>query len=337
MIRFTALLVLFQVFACLSVIQANGYDDYPSDLVWSPFDDVLVAALEDRLVIWSPEDGQITVEEGEAASPAFTPDGEWVAFILDGTIRYFQVDNPQTCRQPIHTGEASACTFDPLGHYRDPVLCYTTHFLGSDIFVTGLFSDEVFLLLPEYSEARLNAPVISPDGNNIACVNFSSAPGWYEELYIVGTSAPSGARGRADKTFYNRSDWHESNPVWITNRVLLFQIGGWEDWELRFLNIDSGIDKFFIDNASQVTAVLNGQLLAFCRKDPFPEADFGHSWEDPTTVWIMNRETGYLRQVSEQGEWAVQPALSPDGEYIAWIQMTPEGEVLKVFSTEEFI
>ena len=338
MIRGTlCIIAVMTAFTLLPDVYGNGYDDYPPDLAWSPVDDVLVAALDDRLVIWTRDDGQVTVIEGETASPAFTPDGEWVAFILDGNVRYFQVDNPQTCRQPVHIGRAVACTFDPLGHYRDPVLCFTTYFLGSDIFVTGLFSDEVFLLLPEYSEAWLNAPVISPDGENIACVNFYTNPSGYEELYIIGTSAPSGARGRADKTFYNQGTWHESNPVWITDRVLLFQIGGWSEWELRFLNIESGADKVFMDNASQVSAVLNGQLLAFCRKDPFPVVDFERSWEDPTTVWIMDRESDYLTQASRQGEWATQPVLSSDGRYIAWIELVPDGEVLKVFTTEEFI
>ncbi len=328
---------IMTVFAFLPELYGNGYDDYPPDLAWSPVDDVLVAALDDRLVIWTRDDGQETVIEGEAASPAFTPDGEWVAFILDGSVRYFPVDNPRTCRWPLHIGEAVACTFDPLGHYRDPVLCFTTHFLGSDIFVTGLFSDDVFLLLPEYSEARVNGPVISPDGSNIACMNFAMNPTWYEELFIIGSSAPSGRRARADTTFGSERAWHESNPVWITDKVLLFQIGGWGEWELRFLNIESGIDKVFMDNASQVSAVLNGQLLAFCRKDPFPVADFGRSWEDPTTVWIMDRESDYLTQASRQGEWATQPVLSPDGRYIAWIELVPDGEVLKVFTTEEFI
>ncbi len=316
--------------ALLPEAYGNGYDDYPPDLAWSPVGDVLVAALDDRLVIWTPDEGQITVAEGEAASPAFTPDGEWVAFILDGMIHYFQVDTPHAFRQPVHTGEAVACTFDPLGDHRDPVLCFTTQFLGSDIYVTGLFSGDTFVLLDEYSDARVNAPVISPDGSNIACMNFAMNPTWYEELYIIGASAPSGRRARADTTFQNRGEWHESKPVWITDDVLLFQIGGWGEWELRFLNIESGIDKFFLDNASQVSAALDGQLLAFCRKDPLPSADFGRAWEDPTTVWIMKRETMYLRQVSEQGEWAIQPALSPCGSYLAWIEMVPDGEVLKV-------
>ncbi|MCK4806275.1 MAG: PD40 domain-containing protein [Candidatus Aegiribacteria sp.] len=329
-------LAVITALTLLPEVYGNGYDDYPPDLAWSPVADVLVTALENRLVIWTPDEGQATVAEGEVASPAFTPDGKYVAFILDGMIHYFQVDTPESYRQLVHTGRAVDCTFDPLGEPHDPVLCFTTHFLGSDIYVTGLFSGDVFLLLPEYSEVRINGLVISPDGKNIACMNFAWTPGWYEELHIIGTSAPSGRRARADTTFY-RWDWHESNPVWITDRVLLFQIGGWGEWQLRFLNIESGIDKVFMDNASQVSAVLDGQLLAFCRKDPFPVADYGRSWEDPTTVWIMKRETGYLRQVSEQGEWATQPALSSDGSYLAWIEIVPDGEVLKVFHTREFI
>jgi len=330
-------ITVMTAFTLLPGVYGNGYDDYPPDLAWSPVDNVLVAALEDRLVIWTPDEGQVTVTEGETASPAFTPDGSWIAFILDGSVCYFQVDNPQTCRKPVHIGEAVACTFDPKGHHRDPVLCFTTHFLGSDIFVTGLFSSDVFSLLPEYSEARLNGVVISPGGTNVACMNFAMNPGWYEELYIIGTIAPSGRRARADTTFYNEWEWHESNPVWITDKVLLFQIGGWGEWELRFLNVESGIEKVFMDNANQPSATPGGQLLAFCRKDPFPVADFGRSWDDPTTVWVMNRESDYLTQASGMGEWATQPALSPDGNYLAWIELVQEGEVLRVFDTEEFI
>lgn len=330
------LLVIVLSLTLLHAVYGNGYDDYPPDLVWSPVEDVLVAALEDRLVIWTPYEGQVTVAEGEAASPAFTPDGEWVAFILDGTIHYFQVDNPQSCRRIPHTDERVACTFDPMGHYRDPVLCFTTRFLGSDIYATGLFSDDVFVLLPENSEVRVNAPVISPDGNNIACVNFAMNPTWYEELYIIGTSAPLGIRARTDTTFYNWSEWHESNPVWITNKVLMFQIGGWGEWELRFLNIESGIEKLFMKNAHQVCSALDGRLLAFCRNDPFPEADFGRSWEDPTSVWIMDRESDYLTQASQPGEWATRPAISYDADYFAWIEITQDGEVLKVLGSDEF-
>ena len=76
------LIILFP--ALLPAAYGNGYDHYPPDLVWSPVEDVLVAALENSLVIWTPYKGSVTVAEGEAASPTFTPDGEWVAFILDG-------------------------------------------------------------------------------------------------------------------------------------------------------------------------------------------------------------------------------------------------------------
>jgi Tol biopolymer transport system component len=315
----------------------NGYDDYPPDLAWSPVEDVLVAALEDRLVLWTPDNGQIVITEGEVSSPAFTPDGEWVAFIKDGALNYFQVDNPGSLRRPVHTGDMTAVTFDPLGHYRDPVICYTTRFLGSDIFVTPLFSDEVYLLLPENSEARVSAPVISPDGRNIACMNFAMNPTWYEELYIIGSSAPDGGiRAREDTTYSNWGDWHESNPVWVSDRVILFQIGGWDEWELRFLNIESGVEKKYMENASQATAVSDGRLIAFCRMNPPSEAA---SWENWTSVWIMNRDTGYLRQVSDPEERAVQPALSisSEGRYLAWIDLTPDGEILKVSGPGEFI
>ncbi|MBN2587441.1 MAG: PD40 domain-containing protein [Candidatus Fermentibacteraceae bacterium] len=338
MFRRTAVtLVMLSVLQFTGTAEGNGYGDYPPDLAWSPVENVLAAALEDGLLLWEEHLGTILVAEGEVSSPAFSPDGEYVAFIMDREIYYFETDHPESPRKLVQAENAVSCTFDTQGFQGDHVLCYSTRYLGSQLYVTSLGSGEALLLLPEDSDARLNAPTVSPDGTNIACVNFTNTPGWYEELYIIGDAAPHGARARACNTLRNEFDWHESNPVWIDNDVLVYQIGGWGDWELRFLSIRTGGEKLLLDNAHQPCAALDGRYLAFCRRDPFPRVEWGPAWDDPTSVWVMDRETGYLSQASDPGEWAVEPAISNDGEYIAWIQVLPEGEELRVFESEAFI
>lgn len=315
----------------------NGYGDYPPDLAWSPVDNALLAALDDRLLLWREHFGSETVVEGETFSPAVSPDGEYGVYIMDGYIYYLDLDRPGSSRRLLQVSGAESCAFDTRSDPDEPVICYTTDFLGSQLYATGLGTAEVAVLLPEDSEARLNAPSVSPDGRNIVCVSFGHTPGWYEELYIIGDAAPEGARARGSTIFNRSSDWHESNPVWLSDELILFQIGGWGNWELRFLSIRTGGEKLLLDNAHQPSATLDGRYLAFCRKDPFPQATWGRAFEDPTTVWVMDRESGYLAQASEPGEWAEQPAISPDGEYLAWIEVLPDGEELRVFESEAFI
>lgn len=336
MMKYRSRPYLFPITVLISaVLLANGYGDYPPRIAWSPVDEVLLASLENSLVLWEEYSGTTTVATGRTSSPAFSPDGEHAVFIMDREIYYFQVDRPGSIRPLLQAGEAASVTFDPLSDPDEPVICYTRDFLGSQIFVTTLGPSEVFVLVPEDPDARVNAPLISPDGRNLACVSFGMTPGWYEELYLYGDDAPAGRRARSSKTFEDRFDWHESNPVWLSSDLLLFQIGGWGEWELRFLSIRTGGEKVLLDNGHQPSAALDGRYLAFCRNDPF--AGPGPSWEDPTTVWVMNRESGYLAQASEPGEWAREPAISPGGEYLAWIRVEGDGETLVVNESEAFI
>jgi Tol biopolymer transport system component len=313
----------------------NGYGKYPPQIAWSPVENVLVAALEDSIVMWEEHFGTTLIAQREASSPTFSPDGRYAAFVMDREIYYLDIDHPESPRRLVQAGRAATCTFDPLAEPENPVLCYTTDFLGSQIFAVSLRAGDVVQLLPDDTDARLNAPVLSPNGRNIACVNFESSLTWWEELYILGASAPEGRRARRLLSWEGSSDWHESNPVWIDDELLLFQIGGWGEWELRFLSLRAGGEKVLLDNAHQPCAALGGRYLAFCRNDPFMYET--SAYEDPTGVWVMDRETGYLIQASEPGEWAEQPAISHDGEYIAWIRVLPDGEELAVHESEAFI
>lgn len=316
-------------------VMGNGYGDYPPRIAWSPVEHVLLASLEDSLVMWREHHGTITLVRGETSSPAFSPDGSHAVFIHDDGIYFIETDRPGQARSLPQAGEAASVTFDPLSDPLDPLVCFTRYFLGSQLFAATLGTGDAAALQPWDSDAMLNAPLFSPDGRNLACVNFAMNPGWYEELYLLGDDAPGGRRARLSKTFGNRFDWHESNPVWISDEVILFQIGGWGEWELRFLSIVTGGEKVLIENAHQPSAALEGRFLAFCRRDPY--AGSGPAWEDPTGVWVMDRETGYLAQASDPGEWAMEPAVSTDGEYLAWIRAAGDGEELVVNRSEAFI
>ncbi len=333
-VRWLAVIV-FLTFA--KVCMGNGYGDYPPRLAWSPSGDLLMASLDDSLVIWEEDSGIETVVRAETSSPAFSPDGSLAVFILDGGIFVLDPRHPSDCRRLPQVDVATACTFDPLSASGEYLICYTTMFLGSQLYVISVRNSGVVGLLPDDTDARVSSPVVSPDGRNIACTNFAINPTWYDELYLIGDAAPLGRRARSSDTFGKSTEWHESNPVWLSDSLLVFQIGGWGDWELRYLDIYSGQDSLLLENAHQAGAALHGRLLCFCRKDPFPRADWGGVWEDPTTVWVMDRETGYMTQASEPGDWAVEPAVSQDGEYIAWIIRTREGDSLSIHEIQEFV
>ncbi|MBD3277287.1 MAG: hypothetical protein GF388_03220 [Candidatus Aegiribacteria sp.] len=315
----------------------NGYGQYPSPLAWSPCDDILLCSLDDHLVMWTPDDGEEVLFQGETMSPSFSAGGEYAAFVANSTIHYFRVDHSISLREMFHAGRANALDFDAGGSSANHALCFTREFLGSHLYATTLGESDVFTLLPDRTDLRLSSPVVSPDGKNIACVRFGAAPGWYEELFLVGDAAPEGGRARVDSTFEGDSQWHESNPSWLSSDSLVFQIGGWGEWDLRVLDVYTGKDSLLIENGRQPSSALEGRLVAFTRRDTFGGADGTPRWEMPTSVWILDRHTEYLVQASLDGISAKHPAVSPEGEYIAWIELHGENEVLSVHLLEEFV
>ena len=315
----------------------NGYGEYPSPLAWSPFDDILLCSLSDHLVMWEPNQGEEILLQGETMSPSFSADGEYAAFVANSTIYYFQVDRSISLRELVHAGRTHALDFDAGGDSENPALCYTRDFLGSRLHATTLGAGEVFTLLPERADLRLSSPVVSPDGKNIACVRFGAAPGWWEELFLVGDAATEGGRARADSSYEGGSQWHESSPSWISSDSLVFQMGGWGEWDLFILDVYTGEDSLLIENGRQPSAALEGRLVAFTRRDTFGGADGTPMWEMATSVWIVDRHTGYTVQASPDGICAKHPSISSEGEYIAWIELHGENEVLAVHRLEEFV
>ncbi|MBD3276988.1 MAG: hypothetical protein GF388_01700 [Candidatus Aegiribacteria sp.] len=335
--RYTVFAALVLMLFVPLTVSGNGYGEYPSPLAWSPCDDILLCSLEDHLVMWTPDDDEEILFQGETVSPSFSACGEYAAFVANASIHYFQVDHSISLMELFHAGRANALDFDVGGSSSNPSMCYTRDFLGSLLYATTLRESDVFTLLPERTEMRLSSPVVSPDGKNIACVRFGAAPGWWEELFILGDAAPEGGRARADSSCEGDSQWHESSPSWLSSDSLVFQMGGWGEWDLWVLDIYTGEDSLLIENGRQPSAALDGRLVAFSRRDTFGGAGGTPMWDIPTSVWILDRHTGYLVQASSDGVCAKHPAISTEGEYIAWIEIQGENEVLSVHRLEEFV
>ena len=324
------------VFSVLRPAVGNGYGNYPSDIAWSDHGEYLLARLDTELVLVEVDGDSVAVISGDPMSPSISPGGRFGAFTMDGGLFFFPVSDPSDVRSVPWATHAETCFFDPAADPEEPVLVYASDSPYGTLHAASPTSAGSRLLNPE-GRFHLKAPVLSPGGTAIACVNFATNPTWYEELFLLGGPYPHGTRARRDSTFRGWSEWHESNPVWLTDGELLFQIGGWGDWELRVLNIETREDSVLIEDAQEPSAALEGRLVAFCRTDPLPDPALNQSWEKPTMVMMLNTATGYLTKASGNGEWAVQPALSPDGEHIAWIRITDRGRSLVVRDTEEFI
>ncbi len=101
---------------------------------------------------------------------------------------------------------------------------------------------------------------------------------------------------------------------------MLFQRGGWGDWTV--LRVDTQTQNEVIEANDAESPSLSADLryLAFARRDPAAKAATESDWELACSVWVRDRESGVEQQLSLEGVDAQQPALSPDGEHVAWLQ-----------------
>ena len=124
--------------------------------------------------------------------------------------------------------------------------------------------------------------------------------------------------------------YHESWPLWETDNLLIFQRGGWGQWSLYRLNVESSEEELLLRDAAQASLSGDRRWLAFARRDPAVLQSAEYSWEVPADVWLMDRyhSTGArFWQLSSGAADAQQPVLSADGRRIAWLERSVDGAI----------
>jgi hypothetical protein len=319
--------------------RANGYAMYDPPLCWSPDGQWLAAAVggqwpqeeqlpQGELRIYDRYGRYNTLAKGGVASPSFSADGTQLAAVVDGNVRLYTLTPAAAsggwASQPVQLtkrGDLFDCRFSGEPAAEQLYVTAGQRFYGCALYVLPLHQEGLRPFYNLGAEASLFGPALGP--GNLLCFLQQPAPdgGAYERLMLrreqqsVQLTRP-GMRG---------GDYHESNAVWLDAGHILFQRGGWGDWNLYRIDIATQNEVIEANDAESPSLSGDMRCLAIARRDPQAKAHTEYDWELPSSIWVRDRESGAERQLSLPGADAAYPALSPDGKRIAWLQAGPAG------------
>src|SRR3990172_7379386 len=90
---------------------ANGYEDNPPRIVWSPAGNVLVGVVNDELWIVDVLGYADILESGGVSSPTFSQDGLYLAFIQNGELKVYDWMLSEYVETEAY-GDVTDCSFD---------------------------------------------------------------------------------------------------------------------------------------------------------------------------------------------------------------------------------
>jgi hypothetical protein len=325
-ILFPALVVL--IISLETALFANGYEDNPPPVAWSPANNVLVAAINDELWIVDVLGYADILASGGVSSPTFSQDGFYLAFVQNGSLRVY--DWILGIYIDVETGgDVIDCAFDRSADddKATHMLYFTAGplYYGCDIFKLDVDSGVLYEVTDE-GDASASAPVPNPYKDEIALVLHGiESPGGYEQLHLLtgmGRTPKAATGGQS----FGEYGYHESNPIYIDANTIIFQRGGWGDWTLYKLNTTTGREEIFLPDAQQPSMSRYRGIIAFTRRNYFEKMFEEYDWDLPPSVWVKYTETGETIQISPYNVWSEFPAVSADGTHIAWVERCGELE-----------
>lgn len=328
--------------ACLALLLptlafANGYETYPTPLVWSP-DSTLLASVEAES--WPYNDGLVTgslrlyhfdgtplhelLAGSSIGSPAFSPDG-LLACVHEGKIAVFEgYLEPSSVRFINVPAPALDVTFEIDTDDEWLLASLGERFYGADIWRVSLDGKSLQQQTHTGPDASAFAPMPKMP-SDLFVYNFQ--PGYdsgfaYERLWHLPDSPQQLTEPQSPADWPD--DYHESNAVRFTGDAsgpyLLFQRGGWGDWSLYLL------DNYFnesleIADAQQPTVSADGRWLAFVRRPVYAKEQVEYDWDVIPQIFLADRECHQLWRVETGIAGGEFPALSPDGSRLAWLEL----------------
>ena len=320
--------------ACLcllpAAVWANGYDTYTAPIAWSPNSAELCAVVgtswpqqqvaDDGIVLIYDSYGRIQYDLGSASagSPAYSPDGEHLAFISGGQLRIFAV--PGYEEQPGLDLEGSGLDLSFIGTAEDYELAYSVgpRFYGASLVRQDMQGSlQVELPKPQAGDTAIALRQYPGSGRYVFLLQSTAedAPA-YERIFSFDEN---GDPYQLTKPQRREWDYHESNTCFMPDGSLIFQRGGWGDWYIYKLDMDSGRETLLVPDAQQGLSG-DGRLLAFVRRSYKDKQQQEYDWELPPGVWVRDLATGREWRISDELTEAEHPVLSPDGRKLAWLQ-----------------
>ncbi|MCB1220760.1 MAG: peptidylprolyl isomerase [Planctomycetales bacterium] len=329
MSRFAMMLAVLALLPAMAL--ANGYDTYSAPIAWSPDSHELCVvqgydwpqpqvANEGSVLVYD-QYGRIQYDLGtwDAGSPAYSPDGKYLAVIANGQAQLFLRDGYEPLA-PVDL-EGSGLDLAFVGQPGEYELAYSVgpRFYGASLVIQqpeGGNETELPKPLPGDSAISLR---MCPTDWRMAFLLQSTADNGpaYERIYGFDDN---GEPYQLTRPQLRPDDYHESNICFMPDGSLLFQRGGWGDWHIFRLDPASGRETLVVPDAQQPSVSADGRLIAFTRRSYADKQKVEYDWEIPPGVWVRDLATGQEWRISDNENEAEHPVISPDGRKLAWLQ-----------------
>ena len=327
---------------------ANGYENYPSPLAWSPDGKWLASA---EAYQWPYNDGLVggvlRLYSGEGlpisellagdsiGSPAFSSDGSRLICVDGGKIALFPAIGDSAEVRFLSTPHAAIdCTFELPQHegaLPDILASCGERFYGANIWRINLEGNDFLALTRMDADHSAVQPLSTGYGSFLYLQQPGTSQAAYERLFHFNAGIKETEVVKfAPKALGYPDDYHESNAVVLSYEPLeiIFQRGGWGDWKLIRLGTDS-IEHVELEDAEEPSVSADGRWLAFVRRPAYAKAQADYDWDVIPQIWLANRECRALWHVDSSIAGGEFPTLTRDGSKLAWIEFN-EGRVQTV-------
>jgi len=167
----------------------------------------------------------------------------------------------------------------------------------------ALYQDEV---------VRAKLPVYSPDGRHLAYV--VQPQNRAQDLWMMNADGSNATPVVSDQGFANGPGWTaDSNAIWYT-----FATPG--QFQIR---------KFRPADGSQEVLMASKEFHTRAHLTP-DQRELVYDSGRPLNIWILSLQGGSGRQLTFDREGAAFPALSPDGQWIAYELFRGEGTTISI-------